>query len=643
MKRFCAVLFLLLVAVSPAARAEGPDDQYIGIYSLIKQGDLYVERGQNSLALAKYVDAHTALKKFQVNYADWNVKVVKYRLAYLAGKMDELSGKTPPVKTPAVPIPATATNPPAITNTPVTPVVISTPPATNVIAPTPKSIYTPGPLPADAADRIAALQDQVAHLEADKTMLESKLKEALAAQPAASDPRELAKAQERIKSLEKENDLLKFSLAQARTNSVQANMALLEQTRKELAEANRKVNELTDANATLMTERTALQARIKAQSSAVPDSAAAALREENDILKKQLADMKTKATAAAPSDELARKLVEAQTQLAAMQSDKEILRIEKAALEDRIRELSTKNNGGKAAVVSSPLADSAASGKIKELELQRDELQKSLDAATKEIYGKKKGKETATRIDEMTKQLTGLRARIDTLEAKQVPYMPEELALLNKPDASMIAAAHSGKKTVKELPPKATALLAEARRHLSEHHLDLAEKTYLELLKLDEKNMSTLDDLASIEIEMNRPAEAEKYLQASMSVDPNNDYTLYVIGRLRFLQEKFDDSLNALSRAGQINPQDPEIQNLLGVVLSEKGLRGPAEAALRRAIQIDPNYADAHANLAFVYVMQQPPLTELARWHYQKSITAGHVHDPRLEKLLYPDGGISAR
>src|SRR5437867_74109 len=44
----------------------------------------------------------------------------------------------------------------------------------------------------------------------------SKLKEALSAQPAAFDPHELTKAEERIKTLQKENDLLKVSLNQAK-------------------------------------------------------------------------------------------------------------------------------------------------------------------------------------------------------------------------------------------------------------------------------------------------------------------------------------------------------------------------------------------------------------------------------------------
>jgi len=39
--------------------------------------------------------------------------------------------------------------------------------------------------------------------------------------------------------------------------------------------------------------------------------------------------------------------------------------------------------------------DSASAAKIKELESQRDELQKSLETALKEISGRKKGRETA--------------------------------------------------------------------------------------------------------------------------------------------------------------------------------------------------------------------------------------------------------
>ena len=69
-------------------------------------------------------------------------------------------------------------------------------------------------------------------------------------------------------------------------------------------------------------------------------------------------------------------------------------------------------------------------------------------------------------------------------------------------------------------------------------------------------------------------------------------------------------------------------------MLSEKGLRGPAEAALRRAVQLQPDYAAAHNNLAVVYATQQPPALALARWHYRKALAAGHQKNPDLEKLF---------
>jgi Tfp pilus assembly protein PilF len=59
-----------------------------------------------------------------------------------------------------------------------------------------------------------------------------------------------------------------------------------------------------------------------------------------------------------------------------------------------------------------------------------------------------------------------------------------------------------------------------------------------------------------------------------------------------------------------------------------------AETALRKAIQIDPNYAAAQNNLAVIYLSQKPPLVQLARWHYQKALDAGQPRNPDLEKAL---------
>ena len=63
-------------------------------------------------------------------------------------------------------------------------------------------------------------------------------------------------------------------------------------------------------------------------------------------------------------------------------------------------------------------------------------------------------------------------------------------------------------------------------------------------------------------------------------------------------------------------------------------MRGPAETALRKAIQLDPGNASAHHNLAVVYLTQKPPLIELAKWHYQKALAAGHPRSAQIEKMF---------
>ena len=87
---------------------------------------------------------------------------------------------------------------------------------------TPLSAAAPAPVPPIAAasataapeSQSDALRDQVKQLQAENGMLQAKLKEALAAQPASLDPRVVAQIREQFRSLMKENDLLKASLAQ---------------------------------------------------------------------------------------------------------------------------------------------------------------------------------------------------------------------------------------------------------------------------------------------------------------------------------------------------------------------------------------------------------------------------------------------
>jgi hypothetical protein len=53
-------------------------------------------------------------------------------------------------------------------------------------------------------------------------------------------------------------------------------------------------------------------------------------------------------------------------------------------------------------------------------------------------------------------------------------------------------------------------------------------------------------------------------------------------------------------------------------------------------VALDPNYGEAHANLAVVYALARPPALELARYHYQKARALGQPANPDLERRLEP-------
>ena len=90
--------------------------------------------------------------------------------------------------------------------------------------------------------------------------MQAKLKEALAAQPAAVDPREFAKAQDRITQLEKEKELLRVGLEQAQAKQPQAaDLAMFDQTKKELESTKKQLVEAVANVASLTQENQKLR------------------------------------------------------------------------------------------------------------------------------------------------------------------------------------------------------------------------------------------------------------------------------------------------------------------------------------------------------------------------------------------------
>jgi tetratricopeptide (TPR) repeat protein len=620
MKRLFGIVMLLLVLV-PSVRADGPDDQYVQIYNLIQEGDAFGP-AQAKEAVAKYTEAQTALRKFQKVNPGWNDRVVKFRLEYLASKITILSTGTPgasnapvavtpppPVKPEPAPQPAVQTPPPVVQTTPppaqTNPPVVQNPPPVAPAAAPPQPML---PSTTELQNQITDLQNQLRQLQIDKSFVEAKLREALAARPAGADPREFAEAQDKIRLIEKENALLQVSLAQEREKvASMANSRELEQTKVELVETKRQLTEQTARANQLAQQNKSLQAQVKTLTAGGKVAAA-------------------NLPAGTASPELNQQLAQAKSTIATLEADKEVWRLEKVALQNRVKQLETP-----AAGTSTPLWTQDTQH-IKQLERERDDLQKKLDAAQKELYGRN-AKSTAARVDQLATELETLRARLGIYESKPVPYTPEELALFKKPPTA-VTDPRAGEQSARELPAGTVQLVSQAQQDFSAGSYQQAEQKYLEVLRKDDKNVSTLANLATIQLEMGHFDDAEKNLKAALAIAPDDSFSLSILGNLKFRQAKYDEALDALSRAAKSDPKNPEIQNFLGLTLSEKGMRSAAETAFRKAVLLNPNYAGAQNNLAVFYLTQQPPSVELARWHYDKAIAAGFPRNPDLEKAL---------
>jgi tetratricopeptide (TPR) repeat protein len=175
------------------------------------------------------VEAQNALKDFQSTFPSWNERIVKFRLDYVAARIEPLARK----------VEATNAGPPiaATTNVP--------PPGTSL------------------TNQLDGLQAEIRRLAGQNALLEAKLKEALSVQPPAMDARELAKAEQKINELTKERDLLKVALEQQKGTAMKlSDTAAIEAERKLLVEVQGKLEEQTKENAALRREAAALRKQL---------------------------------------------------------------------------------------------------------------------------------------------------------------------------------------------------------------------------------------------------------------------------------------------------------------------------------------------------------------------------------------------
>ena len=161
-----------------------------------------------------------------------------------------------------------------------------------------------------------------------------------------------------------------------------------------------------------------------------------------------------------------------------------------------------------------------------------------------------------------------------------------------------------------------------------------AREAYQRVLKLEPDNLTALVNLGASEYRLGNLSEAEALLRRSLQIKQDNPTAWLNLGIVYLGQNKPMHALSAVALTVAEMPGDPVAHNYLGLAAGRLGWREVAEAELRRAVELKPDYADAHFNLAVFYLERTPPAVELTRRHYHRALELGAAPDKLIEKAL---------
>ncbi len=317
---------LMLGLTGAAMGQKDPDVQYVTIYQTIQEADRLKEQDAYSAALMRYREARNQLERFQTGNPDWNPDVVSYRLDYISDKIATLNKELQAGNTGS---------------------------QGQRILDLPQSEE-----PESKQSEIATLRKRVRNLTQSKRLLEAKLREALKAQPANVNQKELVKAEAKIKALQKENRQLQARLSRAEKALQEVEDDEQGSKAEQLAKTESEIKKQGKLLVTLRKENQALKEQLKALKSSGAsttnrqDQASSGLNDVQLNYSKELKQVRNALAASQKAvkkqkkrlDSLVKEKVELKAQVDSLKKENAALRKEKAALRKEVASLREQLN-----------------------------------------------------------------------------------------------------------------------------------------------------------------------------------------------------------------------------------------------------------------------------------------------------------
>ncbi|MBC6611555.1 tetratricopeptide repeat protein [Hymenobacter sp. BT507] len=150
-------------------------------------------------------------------------------------------------------------------------------------------------------------------------------------------------------------------------------------------------------------------------------------------------------------------------------------------------------------------------------------------------------------------------------------------------------------------PQDTTAYLYAAYASLANENTAGAKEYYGKLMAMNYKSPTMYSQLMQIARQENNTNEYNKLLQSGLQAYPNNKtFVLEDLNQL-ITAGKDKEAISKLQHAIELDPKNSNLQSVLGSVYDKLKQPEQAEAAYKKAIELDANNFDAQYNLGVYY------------------------------------------
>ncbi|MBW3128216.1 tetratricopeptide repeat protein [Hymenobacter profundi] len=150
-------------------------------------------------------------------------------------------------------------------------------------------------------------------------------------------------------------------------------------------------------------------------------------------------------------------------------------------------------------------------------------------------------------------------------------------------------------------PQDTTAYLYAAYASLANENTAGAKENYGKLMAMNYKSPTMYSQLMQIARQENNTNEYNKLLQSGLQAYPNNKtFVLEDLNQL-ITAGKDKEAISKLQHAIELDPKNSNLQSVLGSVYDKLKQPEQAEAAYKKAIELDANNFDAQYNLGVYY------------------------------------------